>query len=263
VSDAVSEGAPPEESTPGTAMSYIAGIGVDVGQKQDPSAIAVAELRWLGEGHERQGVLYVRHLEALPLGTPWADVARRVAAVASGVADRLYGEWRLEYERRQITAASVFASEYEAENGPVSPPTPQVYLRVDATGVGSPIVDLIESALHGRGAAYTRVQPCFFTHGDKLTRSGKTFSVGKGFLVGRLKALQQAGLLKIAPGILDAEAVVDEFLDYEIRVDERANERYGAFRTGAHDDRVTALGLAVLVEPPRRAYAGTVSVDWD
>ena len=35
-----------------------------------------------------------------------------------------------------------------------------------------------------------------------------------------------------------------ELLDYEIRVTEDANDHYGAFRVGAHDDLVTALGLA-------------------
>ena len=36
-----------------------------------------------------------------------------------------------------------------------------------------------------------------------------------------------------------------ELEDYEIRVTEDANDRYGAFKVGAHDDLVTALGLAV------------------
>ncbi len=36
-----------------------------------------------------------------------------------------------------------------------------------------------------------------------------------------------------------------ELLSYEIRVDEQADDRYGAFKVGTHDDMVTALGLAV------------------
>jgi hypothetical protein len=36
-----------------------------------------------------------------------------------------------------------------------------------------------------------------------------------------------------------------ELMDYEIRVDQDANDRYGAFAVGSHDDLVTALGLAV------------------
>jgi hypothetical protein len=43
--------------------------------------------------------------------------------------------------------------------------------------------------------------------------------------------------------------LIDELLDYEIRVDENANDKYGAFRVAKHDDLVTALGLAVQVEP--------------
>jgi hypothetical protein len=42
-----------------------------------------------------------------------------------------------------------------------------------------------------------------------------------------------------------------EPLDYEIRVSEDANERYGAFKVGSHDDLITALGLAVQQDPKR------------
>ncbi len=250
------------KSTPGSSISYTVGVGLDVGQKVDPSALAVAELRWVHEeeGAKRSGAFYVRHLEALPLGTSWADVARRVAYVCDAVANRLFAEWSEENQRRQIRSASVFAPEPGEGHRP--PPRPEIFLRIDATGVGSPIVELVESALFGRGKQYTRVQPCFFTHGDRINRSSGTYTVGKGFLVGRLKALQQSGLLKIAPDILDAPAVVEEFLDYEIRVDENANDKYGAFKTGTHDDRVTALGLAVLQTPGPRGYAGALSVDW-
>jgi hypothetical protein len=39
--------------------------------------------------------------------------------------------------------------------------------------------------------------------------------------------------------------LAQEPLDYEIRVDEKANDTYGAFPVGSHDDLCTALGLAV------------------
>jgi hypothetical protein len=52
---------------------------------------------------------------------------------------------------------------------------------------------------------------------------------------------------------------VQELLDYEIRVDENANDKYGAFRVGTHDDLVTALGLAVQREPSVSVFPGTVS----
>jgi hypothetical protein len=34
-------------------------------------------------------------------------------------------------------------------------------------------------------------------------------------------------------------------------VSEDANDRYGAFRVGSHDDLVTALGLAVQTDHPK------------
>jgi hypothetical protein len=49
---------------------------------------------------------------------------------------------------------------------------------------------------------------------------------------------------------LGSWAMKDELLDYEIRISEDANERYGAFKVGAHDDLVTALGLAVQDRRP-------------
>jgi hypothetical protein len=37
----------------------------------------------------------------------------------------------------------------------------------------------------------------------------------------------------------------------EINSDDNANDRYGAFKVGTHDDMVTALGLAVVEVPQR------------
>jgi hypothetical protein len=45
-------------------------------------------------------------------------------------------------------------------------------------------------------------------------------------------------------------------IDYEIRVNDRANMEVGAFRTGAHDDMVTALGLAVMFDATPAAFVG-------
>ena len=43
-------------------------------------------------------------------------------------------------------------------------------------------------------------------------------------------------------------AMSRELETYEIKVSEDANDRYGAFKTGAHDDLATALGLAVQTD---------------
>jgi hypothetical protein len=48
------------------------------------------------------------------------------------------------------------------------------------------------------------------------------------------------------PETREARQLGQELRDYEVRIDEKANDTYGAFRVGQHDDLVTALGLAVV-----------------
>lgn len=190
-------------------------IGVDIGQRRDPTAIAVVESedRFVVPGAAwgpQETHFVARYLQRLPLGTPYPDVARRLAAVVLGVMAR-------------------------------SPRAPTVY--VDATGVGTPVIDLlVEAGVSGQ------LFPVYFTHGDKRTveRGGvrPEIRLGKAWLVSRLQALLQTGRLHL-PRTQEAEALGQELLVYEIRVTENANDVYGAFKVGAHDDLVTALGLAV------------------
>src|SRR5918993_2366891 len=179
-------------------------VDVDVGQRRDPTAIAVVEQEHRGsETHH-----IARHLERLPLGTPYPAVAKRVAAVVQGVHSATSGK------------------------------APTLY--VDATGVGTPIVDVLSAAGVGGMA---RLKAVYFTHGDRRKVERSEVKLGKAWLVSRMQALLQSGLLHL-PRSAEAEVLGKELLDYEIRVTEDANDRYGAFRVGAHDDLVTALGLA-------------------
>ena len=179
-------------------------VGVDIGQRRDPTAIAVVEQeRRSSETHH-----IARHLERLPLGTSYPAVAERVAEVVRGVHTATSGE------------------------------APTLY--VDATGVGTPIVDVLRAASVGDLA---RVVAVFFNHGDRRKVERGEVKLGKAWLVSRMQALLQSKLLHL-PRTAEAEALGKELLDYEIRVTEDANDRYGAFRVGAHDDLVTALGLA-------------------
>ena len=183
-------------------------IGVDIGQKRDPTAVCVAEVEPRVEGGRQEIHFVVRHLDRLPLGTPYPEIARRLGEITSRVARRS--------RERPVTF-------------------------VDATGVGKPVVDLL------RERAYdTRIVPVYFTHGDRRTEVGGEIRLGKGFLVSRLQSLLQTGRVHL-PQTREAQVLARELQDYEIRVDENANDRYGAFRVGTHDDLVTALGLAVQV----------------
>ena len=204
-------------------------VGVDVGQRRDPTAIAVVEhtpreraqvtpasrpssALVLDATVQTEQHYVVRHLEALPLGTLYPVMAARVADVCAVVGRR--------------TGAH-----------------PDLFL--DATGVGTPILDVLSAA---QVPAY--LYAVYFTHGDRRVWGTGELHLGKAWLVSHLQALLQSNRLHL-PQTREAEALGKELLDYEIRVDEQANDRYGAFKVGAHDDLVTALGLAVQ-EPPRR-----------
>lgn len=201
-------------------------IGVDLGQRRDPSAIAVMTQVWatpapasvdrgaLGtwlEPGRAQEQWVARHLERLPLGTPYPQVAKRIAEVARGAAER----------------TSLAPTAY-----------------IDATGLGTPVVDVLaETGM----TAYAGIVPVYFTYGDKLARDAATGSLrlGKAYLVSRLQAILEGGRLYL-PDTREAHQLEKELRDYEIRIDEGGDDKYGAFRTGAHDDLVTALGLAVV-----------------
>jgi hypothetical protein len=203
---------------------------VDVGQRVDPTAIAVVEIEERPRGDGRGGTEYhymARHLERLPLGTPYPRVAERVTRIVSGVRAR--------------------AGSY-----------PELYL--DATGVGTPVVDALRDA-----GVDAKVVAVYFNHGDRRTpvEGGAEVRLGKAYLVSRMQALLQSELLHL-PRTSEAEVLAEELLDYEIRVSEDANDKYGAFRVGTHDDLVTALGLAVQKDPaPSIALAAPLDTRGD
>ncbi|MCH9650803.1 MAG: hypothetical protein K0U98_21425 [Deltaproteobacteria bacterium] len=192
-------------------MSIMITMGVDIGQKREPTAICVTEIDERRVGRRRVNHWVVRHLERLPLGTSYPAVAQRLSEVSSGIRHRIAG---------------------------------RPYLYVDATGIGQPIIDLLRDEATSLGS----ITPVYFTHGDQRSQERGEIRLGKAYLVSRLQMLLQTSRLHL-PRTAESERLAQELLDYEIQVDEKANERYGAFRVGSQDDLVTALGLAVNKEP--------------
>ena len=55
----------------------------------------------------------------------------------------------------------------------------------------------------------------------------------------------QAGLLKVAEELPDATEVVQELLNFRVKIDPlTAHDSYGAWREGQHDDLVLATAVA-------------------
>ena len=194
-------------------------IGVELGQQRRPSAICVAdaERRPLPGRKDKEAHFLIRHLEQLPPGSTFPEVAVRLDEVAQGAA-------------RQSTSEKPIP-----EWGP-----PRAY--VNATGLGEPVMKVLRSPA-------TEIFAVFFNHGDRRVEENRNeVTLGKAYLVARLQALLQTRQLHL-PSTPDAAALAADLLNYEIRVSEDANDRYGAFRVGRNDELITALGLAVHAEP--------------
>jgi len=204
-------------------------IGADIGQRVDPTAIAVAEAEARVVDGRSETIYRIRHLERLPLGTSYPAVAERVATVAAGVT------------KKGALVRRLYA---------------------DCTGVGRPVVDMLPPALI-RQHVTTQVWAVTFTFGDRRTehRDEREIIMGKAWLVSRLQVLLQSQRI-LLPHTTEARALADELLVYEIKVTDNGNEQFGAFKVGTHDDLVTALGLAMqdVGRGPGSPVAGGVRV---
>ncbi len=151
----------------------------------------------------------LRHLERIPLETPYPTVADRIRSVVSAVSLR---------------------AEFD----------PKVF--VDATGLGAPVIDLLRVGSPQLASAVAVI----FTSGSKRREhpGQRKLTLGKARVVNRLQALLRTGLLHL-PQTAEADALARELMNYEIRVSQNGHVRFGAFKTGIHDDLVTALALAV------------------
>jgi hypothetical protein len=185
-------------------------VGLDLGQAQDYTALAVLTRPRLvgGECGEALKPPYaVPHLQRFPLGTPYPRIVAQVLDLLC---------------TPQLKGAFVVA---------------------DQTGVGRAVVDMLTDAMAGRFVG--QFCPVTITCGHEVTLSeAGQFRVPKKELVGVLQALLQSRRLKISPALPEAATLAKELATFQVKVTDAANEVYGAWRAGQHDDLVLAVGLA-------------------
>ena len=186
-------------------------VGLDLGMRHDHTALNVVERReTLCERdpvtYERGKTiaLYLRHVERIPLATEYVQVVGRVAEVMQRL----------------------------AAEGPV-------HLVVDATGVGTPVVELLRRA--GMGC---RLWPVSITGGPAEGYGDGYYRVPKRDLVVGLQVMFEQGALQIADGLAERTALVKEMTDMRVKVTSKGHEQYEAGSSGQHDDIVSALSLA-------------------
>lgn len=212
----------------------IVAVGVDLGKVRDKSALVVTEYTpvrvqangtwWVDTGtmpeekkwtRSVKDTLYtVRMVRSITLGTSYPDVAREIVKICRRL-------------RKEHHAA-------------------EVHLVIDQTGVGRAPVDMVREQLDA--ALRVKLTAVNFT-GTSWCQSAPLHrpevSCGKAYLVVHLQSVMQKLLLQLPKGQLIAE-VVEELKAFEVRTALNGHDTYGAFKTGAHDDLVNALGLSVL-----------------
>jgi len=113
-------------------------------------------------------------------------------------------------------------------------------LAVDETGLGRPVIDLL-----ARSQLKAHIRAITITGGHHVgTSTGGGCSVPKKELVSTLQVLLQARRMQIVKRLPATAALVQELLNFQVKITPSANETFGAMRDGQHDDLVMAVALA-------------------
>ncbi len=185
-------------------------IGLDLGQAQDFSALAIIEAaRTITDGKEEITALNCVHLERWKLRTSYP-------AIVSGVV-------------RMINGLKDFQS-----------PDHKPVLAIDATGVGAPVVDLFK-----REKINAELRPIQIVGGANISEEFGMTRVPKRDLVSVVQVGLQNKTLKIADALQLAETLSRELQNFTVKITDAANDVYGAWREGTHDDLVLAVALAL------------------
>ncbi len=131
-------------------------------------------------------------------------------------------------------------------------------LAIDATGVGAPVVDLFK-----RERINAKLVPIQIVGGANVSEENGMFRVPKRDLVSVVQVGLQNRKLKIAESLDLAETLSRELQNFTVKITDAANDVYGAWREGTHDDLVLAVALAVWKAnqpifrglPPRQSFS--------
>jgi hypothetical protein len=223
-------------------------VGVDLGQASDPSAVAVMEktvvppetamFSPVGESPSNRlvegSIVYdLVYLKRPKLGTPYDTIAKRVADLICDLEPQgAFGELG------------------------------QVTLSVDGTGVGRGVVDMLDTEFKRRGATSKSVPRVDFRRvsvtgsNTSLKRPERTngyWSVPKKDLVFPAVAAFQQGKIRIAKGIKDRDALVNELKNYKRTTNiATGNMAFEPWRESDHDDLLFAVCLALWGWQQRR-----------
>ena len=167
---------------------------------QSSDPTALAAVQHAGEDPTEY---HLRHVTRFELGTPYPTIAEKVAALM---------------QSEKLTSAT---------------------LVVDATGVGRPIVEMLEE----EGCDPISI---WITGGDSVSQSGSEYRVPKRELASTVQALLQSGRLKFAQNLPFRDVLVDELQKFRAKIDlDSGTASFEHWREKDTDDIVLALACAL------------------
>ncbi len=187
-------------------------IGLDLGQSKDFSALAIIEcVRTITNGGDTDKITQLNciHLQRWALRTPYPAIVADVVKMVNNLDPFLY-------------------------------PKDKTTLAIDATGVGAPVVDLFK-----REKINAELKPIQIVGGANVSEEFGMTRVPKRDLVSVVQVGLQNKTLKIAAGLELSETLSRELQNFTVKITDSANDVYGAWREGTHDDLVLAVALAL------------------
>ncbi len=219
---------------PATACEgYI--LGCDLGQANDFTALSILEKhRESSTVVEQKGfeppasvtttrnVFHLRHLQRLKLGTGYPDVVNIVGTMLKSLP--------------------------QAKNAPA--------LVTDATGVGRPVIDMMQKA--GLRPVAITITGGF----DENRVLSNEWKIPKRNLVSTLAVLLQSGRLKVAPDLREAETFIGELSNFKVKISAAGHDSYNAWRESIHDDLVLSVALAAWWGEQKITHAQMIHLDY-
>ena len=187
-------------------------MGLDLGQAQDYTALSVVEAHPTIKEYRASDYDPIRKIGCLPLSFHIRHLQRyKLGTSYPEIVDDV------SQKVRQLNEAA---------------------LVIDHTGVGRPVFDLFERAgLRPLGIT--------ITGSDTVHGEDRQWRVPKRDLVGILQVAVQAGRFKVAQELPEAKVLVDELLNFRVKINlKTAHDSYEAWREGVHDDLVLSVALA-------------------
>lgn len=196
-------------------------ISADLGQANDYTAISVLERIFNGVGvlgYRRRGELqlHLRHIERPARGTEYPAIVDKLV--------ELYNSPQLEDAPKAVV--------------------------IDFTGLGRPVYDMMRQAGFKRSLSAISI-----TGGMDSAFINDHYNVPKRELITSLQIHLQNGTLKIAKGIKESAALIEEMANFQTKISDSGRDTYGG-RSGVHDDIVLSVAMGVWLADQRHIRVG-------